>query len=391
MDGLISVNSSNDLSESSSVASFDSQETDFTDQTDQTDLISNVSKKVDRSPSDVRSFPGHNDAIPHLDDPLPIVDEGRVLKEELMTEEDSVPLDSYAQYDEEENFTKEMNTTKIAFSAYRNTVLHLVHHQPSPSAKKSGEVNKEEKGDVGPSSPGRDSFEDNANQRMKALESVAKEIVETKAKACFEAVDVANEFVDRRLAREGARAGRSALFEELLQPKESSTTPQMSMSEEEHIIPENNDDAHVNKIDEVNENTAPKKEEPLKTSTNIDKPKVTKVVKLVNKKVKTGDNNNNNNSSNNNAQRLAYVKRRKSTKHPDCILETLPKFKFRPETEDDENVKNDDEENPAIYGTSSWIGNMVKWRMQRKTYKIYSYQKCGCPDCRKELEKVVST
>ena len=93
---------SQDLSESSSVVSFESQETDFTDQTD---IISNVSvsKKLEFSPTDVRSFPtyhndhdhdndndNNNDMIPHvhLDDPLPVVREGKVLTEESLLEGD---------------------------------------------------------------------------------------------------------------------------------------------------------------------------------------------------------------------------------------------------------------------------------------------------------------
>jgi hypothetical protein len=74
-----------------------------------------------------------------MSNPLPVVKEGRILRDELGQEQDfvvgggeyGVSMMNSCSEEEEQEFTREMNTTKIAFSAYRNAVLHLVHHQPS--------------------------------------------------------------------------------------------------------------------------------------------------------------------------------------------------------------------------------------------------------------------
>ncbi len=373
MDDLLNSGSSHDLSEASSVVSFDSQETDFTDHTD---IISNVSKKLDYSPTEVRAFPHHgNDMIPHVEDPLPVVREDKVLTEESLLEVDSADIaESLAHYEQDEHdFNKEMNTTKIAFAAYRNAVLHLVHHQNN--GKGNGEVNKEEKGQ-----DGREISEDNANQRMKLLEEDAKFLVETKAKACFEAVDVANEFMEMREARDGAR---NSLFQELLKSNDTRNV-QTSLAEQ-------NEKTAQNAATVKNNVAVPEVKKEASTITSI-KPKSKIVAKPTQKPALSTINQTKkkkvNKSDNNDTQRTAYVRLRKSTKHSDCMLHTFPKFQFIPETK--EEVKNEDDETPATYGTTKWIGGMISWRIQRKAYQTNAYKKCGCPDCQKQLQSLAS-
>ena len=378
MDDLLNSGSSHDLSEASSVVSFDSQETDFTDHTD---VISNVSKKLDYSPTEVRAFPHHgNEMIPHVEDPLPVVREDKVLTEESLLEADSADIaESLAHYEQEEHdFNKEMNTTKIAFAAYRNAVLHLVHHQNHGKGN-GGEVNKEEKGQ-----DGREISEDNANQRMKLLEEDAKFLVETKAKACFEAVDVANEFMEMREARDGAK---NSLFQELLKSNDTRNVVKSSLAEQnKKNAPNTGEDAIVK-----NNVAVPEVKKEASTSSTSIKPKskivakptqkpAPSTIKETKKKV--------NKSDTNDTQRTAYVRLRKSTKHPDCILHTFPNFQFIPETK--EEVKNEDDETPATYGTTKWIGGMISWRIQRKAYQTNAYKKCGCPDCQKQLQSLAS-
>lgn len=396
---------SQDLSEASSVVSFDSQETDFTDQTDHTLPISNVTKKIEFSPSDVRNHPDDgSNMVPHVEDPLPVVREGKVLTEESFMEADSHEFvdhaDDYANYEhEQQDFTREMNTTKIAFAAYRNAVLHLVHHQDHSTNKKMADINREEKGQDSYSESGSSSSppkEDNANLRMKILEETAREIVETKARACFEAVEVASEFMEMRKARDG---GRNALFQELLKSKTNNNAapsaeaeqPSRNMDGVDEVegIGEEEDEFEEEEVDEVAEVVKdahkseqmsveePKpKSKPMPTKSTTPKPKNASKTK---KKIQ---------DDSSKGQSQAFVRRRKATKHPDCILDSFPKFQFQPKSKTEKATNNNDE-TPATYKTTKWIGNMVLWRSQRNIYKINSYEKCGCPDCKKALKSTI--
>lgn len=337
MDEEISIGTSFDLSETSSVNSIDTEETD---------LISNVAKRnLENSPTEVTAYPGDEDRfMPHLGDPLPVVSEGKVLTEDPMLVEEA--LDSYAQYEKEEaEFAKEMNTTKISFSAYRRAVLHLVHHQHDKS-KGFGKDEKEGSGE-------EDVADEDANQRMVILEETAKLLVETKAKACFEAVPVAKEFMEWREERKN---GRNALLQEIA--TFDSTKEQAKAKPKPLSIP---------KLAQETDAKEPKK------PVAVLKPKAKQ-----NKKQQTKDEN----------KTQTFVRRRKATRHPDCILSTLPKFQFRNESNTDE--RDDEEETPASYGTTSWIGNMVQWRAQRRKFKLDSLKRCGCPDCQTDLKKLSS-
>eukprot|EP01083_Nonionella_stella_P290752 989313_1 len=104
----------------------DSENANFS--SNNTSLKENSMKSTNRSgrfdsPIDVREYP-HRDM--GIDEALPIVHEGAVMTEEDM----DAMVDCYDEYEQKENeFTKEMYITKIAFAAFRNAVLHLVQNQ----------------------------------------------------------------------------------------------------------------------------------------------------------------------------------------------------------------------------------------------------------------------
>lgn len=295
-------------------------------------------------------------------DPLPVVKEDKILRD-IEDQEDDFVEQSFdmvavnSTEEEEQEFTREMNTTKIAFSAYRNAVLHLVHHQPSrksAAAAADADGGREEKstGDAGEQSVSSVAdTEVDANHRMTILEEMAKRLVETKAKACFEAVEVANEFMERRMER---MRGRNALFVELLNAKVKS---------------QNSVNNKVGTRHGANSIHA-RKEGEKKVSTSAER------------------------SSQN------FVRIRKFTRHPQCILATLPPFQFQPSRSNNDqqhhnsrsnnNDDDDDAETPASYGTTSWISDMVRWRKQRQIHKIYCFKKCGCPDCSLRLKEIQS-
>mmetsp|Transcript_8061 Transcript_8061/g.15182 ORF Transcript_8061/g.15182 Transcript_8061/m.15182 type:complete len:415 (-) Transcript_8061:4-1248(-) len=317
-----------------------------------------------------------------MGDPLPVVKEGKVLKDEMGQEEEEeegfvgdygIAVMNSSQVEEQE-FTREMNTTKIAFSAYRNAVLHLIHHQPS---RKSGAVfsptargNGEEKstGENGEQSGVAfdDTEEEDANHRMTLLEEMAKRMVETKAKSCFEAVEVANEFMERRMER---RRGTNALFQELLCV--NIDRPRRSVKKEEACVEKRNNKA-------VETRHAGMKGTEKRT---VDGNKITTIVSQPCED---------------------FVPIRRTIKHPQCILATLPPFQFQ-KTRSNNNQQHqsrekdcvnddndDDKSSPASYGTTSWISDMIKWRRQRQIHNIYCLEKCGCPDCSTRLKEIQS-
>ena len=382
MDEISVVSNSYDLSEASSVASSDSQDTDHTD------VHSNVTKpytnSLEDSPTDVRSYPdSYNSGInvPRLGGPLPIVREGAVFREEE-SEEEEEEGDVYAQYErEEKEFTREMNTTKIAFSAYRSAVLHLVHHQGSTKKNTKDNATDEtgEELEEGGTADKNESFveygaanqngssereksEDEANHRMTLLEQNAKRMVETKAKACFEAVQVANDFLDKREERKTVTTN---LFKELLNTSRNSDcdlAEEIAESLDGEIEPVAEPVAEPELVPEpavtIRKVVPAKKEATPRTPKQPRQP--TKKLKVEYKP-------------------QTFVRRIKPSKHAACIIATLPKFKYREESST--RTEENDEPLPASYRTTVWIGNMIKWRTQRNTYKVESLKKCGCPDC----------
>jgi hypothetical protein len=242
-------------------------------------------------------------------------DDGEFDDRMMMTTDNS--LDSYEEYEKDQDqFNREMNRTKIAFAAYRNAVLHLIHNQNYKQKHSTEE--KDESHNV------------NDDERISKLEELAKAMVETKAKACVDAVLVANEFVERR----AARMQRSKMLTETI-------------------------DGNVNLFAEL-----------LKRS----------------QKEKVGVDESRKISCN--GFKFKYSRRRMMGRHADCILSTLPKFEFR---RDEDDISTDVEEghSPARYKTSIWIGNMVEWRKQRNEYKESCYRKCSCPDCQNDLKNLL--
>lgn len=415
-----------DVSEADSVASEDTEDTD--QHSNVTMTFKHRSHINSNSPNDVRSysnssFENHggdlgdmNNFLPRLGDPLPIVKEGKILEEtrcdrnghghghrnghDGMEENADRAFEEYQQ--EEADFAKEMNTTKIAFSAYRSAVLHLVHHQKYKKEEgflESNGGNDENNGDK----------EEDANLRMTILEENAKRMVEIKAKACFQAVDIANEFMERSFER---KKGRGALFSELLNASQSSTEGEGDgdgdAAEEmvRSLEPVNDDaeDVNVGDVDVVEE-TIPAPAEAASTETanaiangnapeempkvevKVTQPKLTPKPVQVQAKKK--------NPPKPKVKEVwkpqKFVRRKKNIKHADCILATLPVFQYKKNSKEDDAKKQMEESGddiPASYGTSSWIRNMIHWRIQRRQYNINSFEKCACPDCSKGLNDV---
>jgi hypothetical protein len=395
-----------DLSEASSVTSTD---------TEDTDLRSNVTKMQFTSPNDGPSYDddvmnninmnmnmNHQDnCIPRLGDPLPIVTEGKILQEEYFEESNEYDgaVKAYQKYEKEEaEFATEMNTTKIAFSAYRNAVLHLIHHQNYVKRKKEEADGVEIMGDAGDNDgdagdEGGDDItqglimeedEEDANLRMTILEEI-------KAKACFLAVPIAKDFMERGSDRQ---TGRTALFQELLNTSHGNDNydddddddirNDIGNDEIVQSLIEPSRDLDVVKMEGAADNDA---ENDNEVALTVEMPKIeleeiesSEVKKVAEPKTKKQP-------SKDDKKAQTFVKRRKSTRHVDCIRAKLPKFKYRIDvTEEEDQNESEDKETPASYGTTSWIGKMIKWRSQRKTYKSNSFEKCGCPDCFKELK-----
>lgn len=412
-----------DVSEADSVASEDTEDTD--QHSNVTMTFKHRSHINSNSPNDVRSYSNNsfenggdlgdmNNFLPRLGDPLPIVKEGKILEEtrcdrnghghghghDGMEENADRAFEEYQQ--EEADFAKEMNTTKIAFSAYRSAVLHLVHHQKYKKEEgflESNGGNDENNGDK----------EEDANLRMTILEENAKRMVEIKAKACFQAVDIANEFMERSFER---KKGRGALFSELLNASQSSTEGEGDgdgdAAEEmvRSLEPVNDDaeDVNVGDVDVVEE-TIPAPAEAASTETanaiangnapeempkvevKVTQPKLTPKPVQVQAKKK--------NPPKPKVKEVwkpqKFVRRKKNIKHADCILATLPVFQYKKNSKEDDAKKQMEESGddiPASYGTSSWIRNMIHWRIQRRQYNINSFEKCACPDCSKGLNDV---
>jgi hypothetical protein len=233
--------------------------------------------------------------------------------------------------------------------------------------------------------------EEDANLRMTILEEAAKRMVEIKAKACFLAVPIAKDFMERGSDRQ---TGRTALFQELLNTSHGNDNNNHHDDDEirndignDEIVQsliEPSRDLDVAKMEGAADNDAENENEVALT---VEMPKIeleeiesSEVKKVAEPKTKKQP-------SKDDKKAQTFVKRRKSTRHVDCIRAKLPKFKYRIDvTEEEDQNESEDKETPASYGTTSWIGKMIKWRSQRKTYKSNSFEKCGCPDCFKELK-----
>eukprot|EP00553_Chaetoceros_curvisetus_P011910 CAMPEP_0204641352 /NCGR_PEP_ID=MMETSP0717-20131115/51084_1 /ASSEMBLY_ACC=CAM_ASM_000666 /TAXON_ID=230516 /ORGANISM="Chaetoceros curvisetus" /LENGTH=358 /DNA_ID=CAMNT_0051662009 /DNA_START=57 /DNA_END=1130 /DNA_ORIENTATION=- len=358
MDDLSTAFSDDGASYLSEGASVDSEDTN---------LVSNVTKKEHYgngyghdSPTDVRYLEendmGMMGGSAH-GEPLPIVQEGMVLNEEMYHMDSAtshmnnmqMQMDSYAQYEKEEDtFAREMNTTKIAFSAYRNAVLHLVQHQHKPKSsnnanKKDDDDDSDEENDGGDKASGS---EPNANERMKLLENTAKTLVETKAKACFDAVAVANEFMTRREERMSGE--RNSLFQELLSKKTPKNKP-MDISAElpvkETAVPKAVVTDNPPAVQTSNSSPKPATSKPKPTKQKTPTLPQTTAQKKVKKKTT---------ATQEPAKSIKFVPCKKSSRHPDCILSTLPKFQYDNRVAADDDRRPDDEPTPARYRTTQW-------------------------------------
>ena len=413
-----------DVSEADSVTSEDTEDTN--QHSNVTMTFKNPSHINSNSPNDVRSYENGgdgdlgdmNNCLPRLGDPLPIVKEGKILEETRRDRNghgngghghdgmEGGADRAFQEYQQEEaEFAKEMNTTKIAFSAYRSAVLHLVHHQKYKNNASNSDSNSSEEKEEGllESNGGNDGDQDqeeDANLRMTILEENAKRMVEVKAKACFQAVDIANEFMERSFER---KKGRGALFSELLNASQSSieddgdgdgdAVEEMVQSLEpvnddvdvaEETITATEEGASTETSNAISIANAPQEKPMVEVKATQPKPKPKPIQVQAKKK----------NPPKPRVKEVwkpqKFVRRKKNTKHPDCILATLPVFQYQKDSKEDEAKKQMEsgEDIPASYGTSSWIGNMIHWRIQRREYKVNTFEKCACPDCSKGLNDI---
>ncbi len=377
-----------------------------------------------------------NNSLSMLGDPLPIVREGSVLDDDAEgyagaesngyhnrsqrgggdsddddDDGDGEVTEEFLEYQrEQEEFRREMNRTKIAFASYRGAVLHLVHNQESFTRKSSNltnssanensdesEDNQDDYSEYGSMNQNQDdndtiNTQDEANERMTRLEETAREIVETKAKACFEAVEVVKQFeVMREEKRQRRRmllgglagvGGQDNVLAELRKMKRkkaeggsSTSTNSTGSSSSSGSGSSASKTTDVDTKDEVKvtrkANNSVKKPEPQKKK-NPPKANNNSLERTENKPSPTGP--------------IVRLKK-KPTRHPDCIKVTLPKFTFqREEDEQDGGQDNNGSFTPARYRTTKWIKNMVKWRIEKRKHDEAALTKCGCSDCLAELK-----
>lgn len=378
------------------------------------------------SPTDVRAY-HHSESISYEDDDdveigddeeedfnnisarlgdLPIVREGSILDDEDdnhilmggcgMMEEDELGDDEemdeeignhFLEYQKEQDEMKrEMNLNKIAFAAYRAAVLHLVHNQVYDKKYGNSDADEKKREEDMSQSPSMDENDndtdtvntyDEANERMVLLEEKAREIVENKAKACRDALEVHAEFEKRREEKRlrqkmllgglaGIGGGEDNMLAELRKMKQAKTT-----------VKKNNGKAPESKKPA----TATTKSTPTKPSKTVSKPKP----QLSKPSSKTAQTTTRKKSALSGPNVPLKTKLKRNT---DCIKHTLPKFQYR----QNDNQQNDDNESsesqPAKYRTTAWIGGMVRWRIQRFEYEELTLKKCGCPDCNVDLKSL---
>lgn len=320
--------------------------------------------------------------IPRLGDPLPVVSEGSTLPDDPNTATVETPslLQTASTYEEEsQEFHRDVNTTKVAFASYRSAVMHLVQHQDR--SNKSSSL--------------RD------NERMSLVEESAKEHVEQKAQTFHDAREVAIEFRERGMERkkqrralgmvlmngkteqEGVLSGLS-LLKQLKEEKAKEERIQKGLKEEKDRRDRNTNSAAATTTTKPSEETKPRTtlkpsstKPKAKAITTKSKPKSKPKPPLPPKPKRT-------------TQETIGVPRRKTPpRHPSCIKHTLPKLKYTPE-ETDTACDNKDNAAPMTYRTTAWIGSLVQWRKLRQEHLEQTLRTCGCPDCRGELEVLIS-
>lgn len=351
---------------------------------------------------------GFDSSLARLGD-LPIVREGSTLSGEvdnmlLMngrgfgsseydddddSEYDEEVRNQYFEYQrEQEELQREMNLNKIAFAAYRGAVLHLVHNQASFG--KIQRSNRDEKKELdGDEVGGGESMnqsksndtdadtvntEEDANQRMTILEEMAKEIIETKARACFDAVLVVKEFEERREERRKRQRLLVGGFASL-------GSQENVLSELRKKKKDVTEKANLDESPKVEKETSITKEM-SKSNNSVKKPIVSKPTPAMKKDVVP-------------VKKVAAPSgplvplKKKSTRHVDCVKSTLPKFSFEKDCHENDNSNNNNNgSTPASYGTTKWITNMVQWKIQKRKHEESTRRKCGCPDCLKELQSL---
>ncbi len=382
----------------------------------------------------------HDDDEDNHNDDLPV---GEHIDDELSDPEYEEDIrNSYLEYQmEQEELQREMNVTKIAFAAYRNAVLHLVHNQTSfhnhhKKKKASSDDPKKNPNDddivEDGEHPNYDSetmqqhtninhTEEDANARMNMIEDIAKEIIETKAKACMEAVEVVKEFNLRREEKRqrskmlvGGLAGvggEDTILMEFRKMKNQRNrmSPNVSVSNSEATdrdvmdekmdttqaqTPENLEKKMVKSTSVSVKSSMPKTTSTTTTATITNNTQQTKNIPVISKpksKISFSMPTGIPSLRKEQPQPVGPIVRlkQKPTRHVDCIKHTLPKFEFKNLTKDHDGTNKDEDSSlPARYGTSSWIKNMAVWRIEKMKHEEDMLQRCGCPDCMVDLAKL---
>uniref|UniRef100_A0A7S4R6N7 Uncharacterized protein n=1 Tax=Ditylum brightwellii TaxID=49249 RepID=A0A7S4R6N7_9STRA len=237
---------------------------------------------------------------------------------------------------EEEEFRREVNVAKVSMLAYEKAAFYLNRHEQKQSANVEEEEERE------------DAIEENrgkngVHQEKDALvKQHAKQILDLKARACLEAVHLANYFKELRKER---HVVKNVLFQELLTVGKD--TPRLDS------IP------------------LKKKKTATKNSISFDKKEntPTKNSKTTSPKKKKTHN------------KKGKVLQRPSNSN--CIKSAFPPFQYTKEE------SNTSRKTPASSHstTAQWMQHIVKWRIQRRMYMIELLDKCGCPDCIEELNR----
>jgi len=232
---------------------------------------------------------------------------------------------------EEEELLREANKTKMAFLAYRNALMHLIHNQDRSCEKKQISSDKNETKE-----------DDNADERITQLEHQARTIVENKSKTCFDAIHIAKEWSLRHEKRKSlSNMTKKSLQEEMIRRR----------------------------------NLKKKGQKTLKGSQPSNKSSQREMI----------DKN----------QTPSYVRlRKKPCKHPECMFDKYFAIQYNGMKRDDDSNgkenKEGEEKRAARYRTTNWIGEIAKWRMHRRRSIVDSCKQCGCIDCRNKLKELKS-
>lgn len=366
------------------------------------------------SPKDVRDAPGsHSSSSSYKTGGITNKDSSNDNNQPTKEMLDSLQKEREEEEEEEERkLKKEMNTTKVAFLAYRMAVLHLVHNQSPSSTQRirSTSSNTSDKSDnddddgTTTTTTTNDADESNdeerqkeiekkdAEDRIERMEEAARNIIETKAKTFHHAISTAQEWRKRRDARDSK-------YHHVLQMQRSSNSDQlfflqrevkMSLQKGAKEYQSRRDLEKIKRTENEVQQESRMESEEEKTSTHQTTSSSSTPIMKQKSKSTTHIKSCNESSQQSSSPYYVPYKTIKKSRHADCILSTLPPFEYKPlHNKEDSIEKNDNEEKepctPIKYETFTWIQETSRWRRLRRQYMMDTRQTCGCPDCFDEM------